>query len=87
LDSAAVQARAAGGIVSVSTVLDSGAPRSDIPQISPAPITATAALKTWVEPVNATSSAFVSAIEQLAKSPHGDHALQKFPEIAHWLAP
>jgi phospholipase C len=85
--SAAVEARATGGVVSVSRVLDSGTPRSDIPLISPAPIAATAALKTWADPVNASSSAFALAIEQLAKSPHGDSALQKFPEIAHWLAP
>jgi phospholipase C len=85
--SSAVQARADGGVASVSVVLDGGAPRGDIPQISPAPIAASAALKTWADPVNATSGAFVTAIEQLAQSQHGPQALQKFPEIAHWLAP
>lgn len=82
-----VQARATGGVVSVSSVLDSGPPRTSIPQMSAAPITATATLKTWADPASATSGAFVTAIEELAKSSHGPTALQKFPEIAHWLAP
>jgi len=84
--SPAVQARATAGIQSLSAALDSGPPRSDIPQPSPTAITAAAALKTWVEPVNAMSSAYAAAIEQFAKA-HGNDALKKFPEIAHWLAP
>jgi len=31
-------------------------------------------------------NSFTSAIESFAKA-HGNDALAKFPEIAHWLAP
>jgi phospholipase C len=84
--SPAVAARTTAGIASVSAVLDSGPPRSDIPRISPAPIQAAAALQTWADPVNAMSNSFATAIEQFAQA-HGPAALQKYPEIAHWLAP
>jgi len=84
--SAAVAARATAGIASVSAVLDSGPPRSDVPRIPPAAITGSASLKTWAEPVNAMSHCFASAIEQFAEA-HGSDALAKYPEIAHWLSP
>ncbi|HET7544728.1 MAG TPA: alkaline phosphatase family protein [Polyangiaceae bacterium] len=84
--SAAVAARSNAGIASVSAVLDSGGPRTDIPRIPPAPLAAHASLKTWAEPANPMSRAYAVAIEQFAKV-HGKAALAKFPEIAHWLSP
>jgi len=84
--SAAVAARTTAGIASVSAVLDSGPPRSDIPHIDPSALAANASLKTWAEPVNAMSNAYANAIEQFAQA-HGKDALAKFPEIAHWLSP
>jgi phospholipase C len=84
--SAAVAARSTAGIASVSAILDSGAPRADIPAIAPTAISASASLKTWAEPTNAMGGSFATAIEQFAKA-HGAPALQKYPEIAHWLAP
>lgn len=84
--SAAVNARTTAGIASVSAVLDSGPPRSDIPRISARPIAAAAALRTWADPVNAMSNSFATAMEQFAQA-HGQAALQKYPEMAHWLAP
>ncbi len=82
----AVAARAAAGIKSVAEALDSGPPRSDIPQIPATPIHAAAQLATWTDPKNAMSNTFTNAIEAFAKA-HGQDALRKFPEIAHWLAP
>ncbi len=84
--SAAVAARGAAGIASVSAVLDPGPPRADVPHIPPSAIVGTASLKTWAEPVNAMGNSFVSAIEQFARA-HGNDALAKYPEIAHWLSP
>ncbi|HYQ43419.1 MAG TPA: alkaline phosphatase family protein [Polyangiaceae bacterium] len=81
-----VAARATAGIASVSAVLDSGPPRSDVPHIPPSAISATASLKTWAEPVGAMANAYASAIEQFAQA-HGNEALEKYPEIAHWLSP
>ena len=40
----------------------------------------------FADPQNAMSNAFTQAIEGFAKA-HGNDALKKFPEIAHWLAP
>ena len=84
--SPAVAARGAAGIASVSAVLDSGPPRSDVPHIPPTAIAANAALKTWAEPVGAMGNSYASAIEQFAQA-HGNEALAKYPEIAHWLSP
>ncbi|HYQ04796.1 MAG TPA: alkaline phosphatase family protein [Polyangiaceae bacterium] len=84
--SPAVAARATAGIGSVSAVLDSGPPRSDVPRIPASPIAATAALKTWAEPVGAMANAYATAIEQFAQA-YGKDALEKYPEIAHWLSP
>ncbi|MEI9936567.1 MAG: alkaline phosphatase family protein [Pseudomonadota bacterium] len=84
--SPAVAARTNAGIGSVSAVLDSGPPRSDVPHISASGIAAAASLKTWSEPVNAMSNSFATAIEQFAQA-HGNDALAKYPEISHWLSP
>jgi len=84
--SSEVAARSAAGIQSVSAALDSGPPRNDIPQMSAAAISAASRLVTWTDPQNAMSNAFTQAIEGFAKA-HGNDALKKFPEIAHWLAP
>ena len=81
-----VAARAAAGIKSVAEALDSGPPRSDIPQMPATPIAAAAQLTTWADPKNAMSNTFAAAIEGFAQA-HGQDALKKFPEIAHWLAP
>ena len=84
--SPAVAARTTAGIASVSAVLDSGPPRSDVPHIPASAIAGSASLKTWAEPVNAMSNSFATAIEQFAEA-HGQEALAKYPEIAHWLSP
>jgi phospholipase C len=84
--SSPVAARAAAGIKSVAEALDSGPPRSDIPQMPATPISAAAQLVTWTDPKNAMSNTFATAIEGFAQA-HGQDALKKFPEIAHWLAP
>jgi phospholipase C len=84
--SAEVAARTTAGIASVSAVLDSGPPRTDVPRIPPTPLAAVASLKTWAEPVSAMGRAYAIAIEQFARA-HGKDALAKFPEIAHWLSP
>jgi phospholipase C len=84
--SPAVAERQRHGVASASAVFDSGPPRTDIPPMSPAPITALATLHTWKEPQNAMGRSFVAAMEGLHAA-HGAAALQKFPEIAHWLAP
>jgi len=84
--SPAVAARTDAGIASVSAVLDSGPPRSDVPHIPESAISAAASLKTWAEPVGAMGNSYASAIEQFAQA-HGVDALAKYPEIAHWLSP
>jgi phospholipase C len=84
--SEAVDARRRAGIGSVSAALDSGNPRTSIPQMSSAPIAATAALATWRDPKSNQQQAFVAGIEGFAKA-HGTLALTKYPQIAHWLSP
>jgi hypothetical protein len=82
--SPSVDARRVAGIASVSAALDSGPPRSDLPVVTSVPIAATAALVSTREPTNANHASFVAAVEGFAKQA-GPPALQKFPEIAHWM--
>ena len=84
--SAEVEARRQGGIASVSVVLDANVRRETIPTAPASPIRATVQLETWREPVTAMQRAFVAAAEGFAEA-HGVKVTERFPEIAHWLAP
>src|SRR5262245_49733808 len=84
--SAEVEARrqAADPIGSVTEALSPNA-RADIPRVSPAPITVAAPLVSIRAPRTDGQRAFAAATSAFAAD-RGQDALQKYPQIAHWLA-
>jgi hypothetical protein len=82
----AVEARrqAADPIGSLTEALSANA-RADIPRISHAPITAAAPLVSVRQPRSEGQRAFAAATSAFAGN-RGQDALQKYPQIAHWLA-
>jgi phospholipase C len=87
--STATQARAVHGIASLTSVL-SVTPRADVPPCNVGPIPAGATmLSTQRPPASMTpgQTAFAVAAEAFAKDRDtGQAGLQKYPDLAHWLA-
>jgi phospholipase C len=71
----------------IGSVTEALAPeaRSDIPRIPDAPITGAAALASVRPPQTHGQRSFAAAASAFAAA-RGQDALQKYPEIAHWLA-
>ena len=84
--SAAVEARrqAADSIGSVTEALSPTA-RADVPRIAHDPIVGAAPLVSVRQPQTDGQKAFAAATSAFAGA-RGQDALQKFPQIAHWLA-
>jgi phospholipase C len=84
--SEAVDARRADGIGSVTGVLSPNA-RTDVPRSPTKPIAATVVLATdrGTQSLTSAQTAFAAGVEGFAKQ-QGPSALQKYPDITHWLA-
>ena len=72
-------------VLSSVTEALSPSPRPDIPRIPAAPITGAAPLVAVRPPRSEGQRAFAAATSAFAGA-QGPGALQKYPEIAHWLA-
>jgi phospholipase C len=84
--SASVEARrtAASPIGSVTATL-SAQPRAETPRSPPVSLSTTVLLSDLREPLTDAQKAFAGALEAFAKD-QGHAALEKYPQVAHWLA-